>query len=424
MAQVTQERQRSLGTAAARNLATTHKTVPHAQGITPRWLLRSLPWVQVSGGAYRVNRRRVDRTADGAVFFTLEGSRARVVPSSLRELAAFERASEDELSELATAFEQHEYPAGSSIGGDVLVLIVDGKAARTRAGKYGHEATVAIVAEGAAVAEPATALTAVTTLELPLGRLPPPPEQSPVNGKGEASIDVASGHEGESGLPGTFADYDPAPAEYELHVAQTVLHVHTRVADLYSSPMNQVDQQLRLTIEALRERQEDELLNNPDIGLLASADPGQRIHTRTGPPTPDDLDELLTRRRKSRFFLAHPKAIAAFGRSCTARGVCPDPLVFEGRTVPAWRGVPILPCDKIPVSSSGTTSILVLRTGADDQGVVGLQQTGIPDEYEPGLSVRLAGIDEQAIMSYLVSTYYSVAVLVPDALGVLENVQL
>jgi Phage capsid-like protein len=34
------------------------------------------------------------------------------------------------------------------------------------------------------------------------------------------------------------------------------------------------------------------------------------------------------------------------------------------------------------------------------------------------------GINEQAVMSYLVSAYYSAAVLVPDALGVLENVEL
>ncbi len=64
-----------------------------------------------------------------------------------------------------------------------------------------------------------------------------------------------------------------------------------------------------------------------------------------------------------------------------------------------------------------------MRTGEQDQGVVGLLQTGIPDEYEPGLNVRFMGIDERAIMSYLVSAYYSAAVLVPDALGVLENVE-
>ncbi len=93
-----------------------------------------------------------------------------------------------------------------------------------------------------------------------------------------------------------------------------MLRVHSRVADLYNQPMDQIEQQLRLTIEALRERQEHELINNRDFGLLHNADFKQRIHTRTGPPTPDDLDELLCRRRKSRFFLAHPRAIAAFGR--------------------------------------------------------------------------------------------------------------
>jgi hypothetical protein len=85
--------------------------------------------------------------------------------------------------------------------------------------------------------------------------------------------------------------------------------------------------------------------------------------------------------------------------------------------------VPIFPCDKIPVTGERTTSIIAMRTGEDDQGVVGLRQTGIPDELEPGLNVRFMGISDNAIMSYLVSTYYSVAVLVPDALGILENVE-
>jgi hypothetical protein len=65
-----------------------------------------------------------------------------------------------------------------------------------------------------------------------------------------------------------------------------------------------------------------------------------------------------------------------------------------------------------------------MRAGEENRGVVGLHQTGIPDEYQPGLSVRFMGIDEQAIISYLVSAYYSAAVMVPDALSVLENVEI
>jgi hypothetical protein len=244
------------------------------------------------------------------------------------------------------------------------------------------------------------------------------------NKNGEAEVQLSSGHSGEPELPGTFVDYDLAPREYELSLAQTVLRVHTRVADLYNEPMNQTEQQLRLTIEALRERQEHELINNREFGLLHNADLSQRIPTRTGPPTPHDMDELVSRRRKTRYFLAHPKAIAAFGRECTRLHLYPPTIDVQGRQMMSWRGVPMLPCDKIPISTTNTTTILAMRTGEDDQGVVGLRQTGLPDEYEPGLSVRFKGIDAKGILSYLVSTYHSAAVLVPNALGLLEDVEL
>jgi hypothetical protein len=197
------------------------------------------------------------------------------------------------------------------------------------------------------------------------------------------------------------------------------------VSDLYNEPMDQVEQQLRLTIEALRERQEHEMINNPDFGLLHSADLSQRIHTRTGPPTPDDMDDLLaTVWKNPGFFLAHPRTIAAFGRECSRRGIYPDAIDVNGNRVPAWRGVPIFPCNKIAISEHRTSKVLLMRTGEESQGVIGLHQAGIPDEYQPSLSVRFMNISDQAIMSYLVSAYYSCAVLVPDALGVLENVEL
>ncbi len=39
--------QQSLGTSAARNLATTTKSAPQMQEISSRWLLHMLPWVDV-----------------------------------------------------------------------------------------------------------------------------------------------------------------------------------------------------------------------------------------------------------------------------------------------------------------------------------------------------------------------------------------
>jgi hypothetical protein len=95
-----------------------------------------------------------------------------------------------------------------------------------------------------------------------------------------------------------------------------------------------------------------------------------------------------------------------------------------GHRVPSWRGVPVLPCNKIPISDTRTSSVLLMRTGEAAQGVIGLHQTGLPDEVQPGLNVRFMGIDERAVINYLVTAYFSAAVLVPDALAVLENIEL
>jgi hypothetical protein len=249
--------------------------------------------------------------------------------------------------------------------------------------------------------------------------------RKPQDKGGEAAIELSAGHKGEPTLPATFADYEQKPREYELMVAQTVLQVHSRVADLYNNPMSQTEQQLRLTIEALRERQEHEMINNKEIGLLHNADFSQRIHTRSGAPTPDDMDNLLALVDKEPgFFLAPSRAIAAFGQECNRRGVYPQHTEIGGQKVMAWRGIPIFTCGKIPISEERTTSIMLLRTGAENQGVVALHQLGIPDEYQPSLNVRFMGISEKAIIQYLVSAYYSVAVLVPDALAILESVEI
>jgi Phage capsid-like protein len=231
-------------------------------------------------------------------------------------------------------------------------------------------------------------------------------------------------------LPETFVDYVDNPREYFLKAVTTVLDVQTRVSDLYSQPFDQVQEQLRLLIEKVKERQEGELINNGEYGLLASAAPSQRIRSRKGPPTPDDLDELLTKVWKEPgFFLAHPRAIAAFGRECTRRGVPPPTVTLFGTPFLTWRGVPLVPSDKIRIESgkkkgSETTKILLIRTGEKKQGVVGLFQPGVPGEVAPSLSVRFMGINRKAIASYLISLYCSLAVLTEDALAVLDDVEI
>ena len=296
----------SLGPIAARNLATATVTIPQWEFITPRWLLHFLPFVNVDGGAYRVNQVKSAKGKHGGL-----------------------------LPELAT------------VGG------------------------------------------------------------------------------GENQLPSTFVDYEENPREYELSAITTVLHTHARITDLYNNKIDQLREQIRLTVEAVKEREEHEILNHPDFGLLKEVAPQQRIKTRKGPPTPDDLDELLTLVwKKPAFFLAHPKAIAAFGREATRRGVPPAVVHLFGSPFITWRGVPLIPSSKIPVSKENTTQVLLLRVGENMRGVVGLQKVGVSGEIEPGLSVRYSGTNDNAIASHLVTRYFSAAVLADDAIASLDDVVL
>ncbi|MFF0216967.1 family 2B encapsulin nanocompartment shell protein [Streptomyces vinaceus] len=450
--------QRSLATAAARNLATTTKSAPQMQEITSRWLLKMLPWVSVQGGTYRVNRRLSYSVGDGRVEFVKTGTQVQVIPAELGELPLLRTYEDlDVLTELAQRCRQIDFEAGQELtsfgsASDTVFLLAHGRVEQIGPGPYGDDAVLRTVADGAYFGEDslvddeaiweytARAVTSGTALvlsrqdfQLLADRVDSlrahveaqrslPAQRS--NQYGEAAIDLSAGHHGEAVLPGTFVDYEARPREYELSIAQTVLRVHTRVADLYNQPMNQTEQQLRLTVEALRERQEHEMLNNPEFGLLHNAEYDQRIQPHDGGPSPDDLDQLLSMRRGSDMFLAHPKAIAAFGRECNKRGLVPETIDVGGTRMTTWRGVPIFPCNKIPISDARTTSILCMRTGEDESGVIGLHQPGIPDEIEPSMSVRFMGISEQAIISYLVTAYFSAAVLVPDALGILENVEI
>ncbi len=245
-------------------------------------------------------------------------------------------------------------------------------------------------------------------------------------------VDVVCGQDETQPLPESYVPYDERPREYVLNSISSVLKVHTRTSDLYSQPFDQIKEQLRLTIETVKERQESELINNKDYGLLHNIAASQRISTRTGPPTPDDLDDLISKVWKEpSFFLAHPRAIAAFERECTRRGVPPPTVNLFGAPFLTWRGIPLVPTDKLLVDNKqnpaigkkGTTSILLLRVGEQKQGVIGLFQPGLPGEQTPGLSVRFMGLNQNAIGSYLVSLYCSAAVLTDDAIAALDNVE-
>jgi hypothetical protein len=250
--------------------------------------------------------------------------------------------------------------------------------------------------------------------------------------EGETQLDVLCSQDPKNvTIPRGYVEYQAKPREYELNAISTIINVDTKVSDVYSSPYDQIGEQIALAVESLKERQESQIINSDDYGLLKNAADSQRIQTRNGRPMPDDLDELITKVWKEpSFFLAHPRAVAAFARECTRRGVPPVTTGISGGSFITWRGIPIIPTDKLfvdgqknPKGRSGKTSILLIRTGEAKRGVIGLYQTGLPNEQSRGLSVRFRGIDDNGAASYLLSLYCSAAILADDAVAVLEDVE-
>jgi len=462
-----QDNRISLSTSAARNLATTTKTKVQVSGLTSRYLLKLLPWVHIQSGTFRVNRRKVLLPDAGKIETRVEGSKVVIKDAAaLRALPLLHSLSQSFLETLAARFDTEKCKPGDAVfeegsKGDKLYIIVQGKVDVTRADAENEKVLVAVLHDGdyfgemaLLSGEPRTATVKARTpcvfLTLNREQFAKLIDEAPglrdefeeqvkrrqaqldhINEYGETGVALSSGLVGEEELAESFVDYDEMPPEYPLNSIQTIVRVHTRVADLYNDPINQLQEQIRLTVEDMKERQEWELINNRDFGLLRQAPSSMRIPTLGGPPTPDDMDELLSKVWKEpAFFLAHPRAIAAFGRECTRRGTPPPTINMFGVPLITWRGVPLVPCDKLlvdgktrPTHSGGTTNILLMRVGQERQGVIGLHHAGVPGEHSPSLSVRSMGISNKAIAEYLMTLYFNVAVLTPDALGVLENVQ-
>jgi Phage capsid-like protein len=98
----------------------------------------------------------------------------------------------------------------------------------------------------------------------------------------DADVQCSPARDRDADLPETFVDYEDAPREYSMNAVTTVLDVQTRVSDLYNHPYDQIQEQVRLLTEKVKEKQESELINNGEYGFLANAHKSMKIHTRTG----------------------------------------------------------------------------------------------------------------------------------------------
>jgi len=289
--------QRSVTTATARQLATTTKTPPQMGSITPRLLLKLLPWVQVDSGTYRINRTKVELKKAERIDIEYYDGIPAFSAGSFRRIPIFSHINADIVNRLAKKFEIEEVSLGEYLikedeDKQKFFIVTKGQVEISNKGPHGENLRIALLSEGEYFGEAdllsdkassvtVRAVTPAVFFTLTSSELESIIEEVPtfrdefqkavdehlrlratVNTHGEKHIDLVSGHEEDNIIPETYIDYEENPREYSLNTIQTVVRVHTRVSDLYNNPYNQLEQQMRLSIESVRERQEWELNNN------------------------------------------------------------------------------------------------------------------------------------------------------------------
>jgi hypothetical protein len=284
-------RQQSIDTKAARHLAITNNTIAQMVGITPRWLLHFLPWVQVQSGTYRVNRTKAVLKPAPKVRVSTENGRSSVTTEDLRTIPLLSALDPSDAASLANRFETEVFGIGETLvrqgqPADKFYIVVQGKLEVSVCGDEGESLRAAILSTGDYFGEaslyqdaPSEAtlqtLTPCRVITLAKESFNQVVSQSTelintlrqsvaerlrlkalLDAYGEEKIALAADYTGEIELPASFVDYENEPREYELSLIQSILRVHTRVSDIYNQPIDQLREQLRLTIEGMKEQQE------------------------------------------------------------------------------------------------------------------------------------------------------------------------
>src|SRR3990167_7742915 len=390
----------------AKNLSVTTNTSPQMPSKTPRWLLRLLPIVNVESGIYRVNR--VGMLSDLEIILS-EQDNQKITPDVLHAIPVFSGVSHEFLEKMIGKMIRKKVKAGDLITKqgsadcrfyivlngrfDVSIVNNQGRSVVIRTITSGdHFGSLSLI-EGTPRQSTVYAAQDGELIELDkktfdeIFKDPHIREQLQKNAqtvrdayanakqRDEYQAPLLAGYVGEQIIPSGYVNYEKNPKEIHLSVIQTTIGVHTRITDIYNVPYDQLEQQLHVTLENIHECEEFEIINNPSFGLLSNISSQMKISTRQGPPTQDIMG--------SRFI--------------------------------TWRGVPLIPSDKLQVryvDGQPTTDILLMRTGEAVQGVVSLSKKEMRHEGIRGISVKFMGVNEYSIANYMLTKYFSVAILV------------
>lgn len=148
-----QSHQQSISTQDARLLATTTKTPPQMGAVTPRWLLRMMPWIQVSSGTYRVNRVKAILDEPEKVQMTFKDGKAVITPEALMALPSFEGAQLEVAQKVSSRMQNENFDRDQVVfekdqESDKFFIIARGTIEISTTGQFGERLRLALLGPG------------------------------------------------------------------------------------------------------------------------------------------------------------------------------------------------------------------------------------------------------------------------------------
>jgi hypothetical protein len=211
-------------------------------------------------------------------------------------------------------------------------------------------------------------------------------------------------------------EFHHQPAEIEIIPIETSVKIPSKVHDVMNYPHNQMQHQIRLTIENLYEQQERYFITNQQTGLITYCIKNGRTREYDTRVTPDILDDLLRLVwNKPTFFLMHPITFSDFCKACNVKGLNTGSIELFGYQFVTWRGLPIILSDKIPYEKN--THVFLIRTGAKDAGVIQLYNITPTKSGHPGVFIETSMTDNLGSINTRISLYTNIAVLSNEAIA-------
>jgi hypothetical protein len=226
-------------------------------------------------------------------------------------------------------------------------------------------------------------------------------------------------------------NFTEKPDVLELYAIETIIKIPSKVDDIFNLPHNQKEIQIHLTLEKIFERKElllfyfghtDDNYDKNDgrkdqYGLLNYCVNHNKVLYAKGAFSLDYLDHMLSNVWiKPTFFVLHPDMLYHINTLCTQKGIHPETTELMGHKFATWRGIPLLPTDKLKRPNKNIYDIFLIRSGESDNGVVQLINNNISYEQTASLVVKENSTDDYGMTNLRISYYFNVAVLSSDAI--------